>query len=258
MFVLPHAELDDGQLDVLISKQASKLDLPARAAQGLQGRAPRLAARRVPARRGDRGGARTARSSSTPTATRSAPLRPPCASSGAACASSSRPDVPRPHARSPASRGRPAAGSAARGGTTAPGRLLLRSRPGRAAPHGERARRRVAARLRHERQDDHLGDARRVPGARPGGRSCTTARARTWRGASPRRCSTPAASRGQLGLFEVDEAWLPKVAEQLRAAPAAALEPVPRPARPLRRAGAAGRPLGRAGRRAWTARRASC
>ena len=51
--------------------------------------------------------------------------------------------------------------------------------------------------------------------------------------------------RGQLGLFEVDEAWLPAVAER-RSTRALLLlvEPVPRPARPLRRARAAGRPLG--------------
>ena len=43
-----------------------------------------------------------------------------------------------------------------------------------------------------------------------------------------------------------------------RPAAAAALQPVPRPARPLRRARAARRPLGRAGRPSATAARASC
>ena len=53
---------------------------------------------------------------------------------------------------------------------------------------------------------------------------------------------------GQIGLFEVDEAWLPAVARDTAPAAAPAVEPVPRPARPLRRARAAGRPLGRAHR----------
>ena len=44
--------------------------------------------------------------------------------------------------------------------------------------------------------------------------------------------------RGDEGLFEVDEAWLPRVAAQLRPAPDRARQPLPRPARPLRRAGA--------------------
>ena len=54
----------------------------------------------------------------------------------------------------------------------------------------------------------------------------------------------------QLGLFEVDEAWLPPVASELDPRACPAVEPVPRPARPLRRARAARRPLGRARRRA--------
>ncbi len=42
---------------------------------------------------------------------------------------------------------------------------------------------------------------------------------------------------GELGLFEVDELWLEQIAAQLqRIARGAAVEPVPRPARPLRRA----------------------
>ncbi len=53
---------------------------------------------------------------------------------------------------------------------------------------------------------------------------------------------------GQLGLFEVDEAWLPERGRGREAPHVSAGQPLPRPARPLRRAGAAGRPLGRAGR----------
>ena len=45
MFLLPHAELDDGLLDVLISPTAPQAPLPERHAQGVQGHAPRLPAR---------------------------------------------------------------------------------------------------------------------------------------------------------------------------------------------------------------------
>ena len=37
MFVLPEAELDDGKLDVLISKEAPEAHVPARGVQDLQG-----------------------------------------------------------------------------------------------------------------------------------------------------------------------------------------------------------------------------
>ena len=54
----------------------------------------------------------------------------------------------------------------------------------------------------------------------------------------------------QIGLFEVDEAWLANGGERARPVTRAALEPVPRPARPLRRARPAGGPLGGARGRA--------
>ena len=50
--------------------------------------------------------------------------------------------------------------------------------------------------------------------------------------------------QGDEGLFEVDEAWLPRVAAELEPAPDRARQPVPRPARPLRRAGAPRRRVG--------------
>ena len=53
---------------------------------------------------------------------------------------------------------------------------------------------------------------------------------------------------GDLGLFEVDEFWLGPGRRGARAARDPALQPVPRPARPLRRAGHDRRPLGRARR----------
>ncbi len=53
--------------------------------------------------------------------------------------------------------------------------------------------------------------------------------------------------RGSEGLFEVDEAWLPRVSEQLRPSPDRPRQPLPRPARPLRRDGGAGRRVGEDG-----------
>ena len=154
--------------------------------------------------------------------------------------------------------GPPAAASAAPAARPRPAGCCCALSPGALGPHGARAGRGLAAGLGHERQDHHLGDARRLPRARRAAGGPQPRRARTWPGAWPPRCSTPAASAGQLGLFEVDEAWLPSVAEQVEPRAAAALEPVPRPARPLRRARAARRPLGRAGRAPATAARASC
>ena len=58
--------------------------------------------------------------------------------------------------------------------------------------------------------------------------------------------------RGSEGLFEVDEAWLPRVAAAARPVADRARQPLPRPARPLRRDGDAGRRVGGD----WSTRRA--
>ena len=55
---------------------------------------------------------------------------------------------------------------------------------------------------------------------------------------------------GREGLFEVDEAWLPRVAAAARPLADRPRQPLPRPARPLRRDGGAGRRVGEGGRRA--------
>ena len=52
---------------------------------------------------------------------------------------------------------------------------------------------------------------------------------------------------GDEGLFELDEAWLPRVAPQPAPPPAGPRQPLPRPARPLRRAGATRGRMGGAG-----------
>ena len=122
--------------------------------------------------------------------------------------------------------------------------------PGRAGPDGQGARRRRRGRLGDQRQDDDLGDGRGDPRAlrragRPQQRRLEHGLGRR-DGAARRR----AAARGQLGLFEVDEAWLPQVAGALHPEHLPAGEPLPRPARPLRRARDARRRLGGPRRRA--------
>ena len=62
----------------------------------------------------------------------------------------------------------------------------------------------------------------------------------TWRAAWQPRCWRAARGDGgidgELGLFEVDEMWLARIAAELHPRAIAARQPVPRPARPLRRA----------------------
>ena len=142
------------------------------------------------------------------------------------------------------------------GGTTLPGRVLDGARARRAAAARGAAAARLRARLGHERQDDDLRAARR--GA---------ARARrSWRATAPAPTSPPASRRrsrcarrraAELGLFECDEAALPAIAAAARAARDRARQPLPRPARPLRRARARGRALARAGRAPRARRRRS-
>ena len=80
------------------------------------------------------------------------------------------------------------------GGTTLPGRLLLRAEP--------RALERMAGELDRgavlvsgdQRQDHHGRDGGRDPGADAAGPWCTTPPARTWPGAWQRPCSTPSAA----------------------------------------------------------------
>ena len=101
--------------------------------------------------------------------------------------------------------------------------------------------------LGHQRQDDDGRDGRRHPRARAARASSTTAPGRTWPAASPPRCMAARATATP-GLFEVDEFWLGQVVERAAPARAAAGQPLPRPARPLRRARHDRRPLGGGGR----------
>ena len=73
--------------------------------------------------------------------------------------------------------------------------------------------------LGDERQDDDRGDDGVDPRAGRDRGSSTTAPGRTWRAASPRRCSRRhgrgGGIDGELGLFEVDEFWLDRLAPEL-------------------------------------------
>ena len=140
------------------------------------------------------------------------------------------------------------------GGTTLPGRLLVRLEPA-----GHRAARRAPAgrhrhRLRDQRQDDHGGDGRGHPRAR---RPALPQHGRR----QPRLRRRLDAARGARGrAARAAGGRRVRAAGRRRphvAAGAPARQPVPRPARPLRRARARGRALARPRRRARRRRRAS-
>ena len=161
---------------------------------------------------------------------------------------------PARRARRPA----PSRALAGRGGTSLPGKVLMRAEPHAiarlAARLPQRQRRRSpppTARRRRRRWSPRSSSA-------PARGSSTTAPARTWPAASPTRARGARARRGDMGLFEVDEFWLGPVAAELEPRARAARQPVPRPARPLRRAGDHRRPLGGDRRRPAGARPRSC
>ena len=135
---------------------------------------------------------------------------------------------------------------AARRRHDAAGQAALEGRPGRDRPAGRAAAARLGARLGDERQDDDRGDGRGDPAAaRRGWR--TTPRARTSSRASPPPCSPRAAPSS--ACSRSTRRALPEVARRVRPRAIAARQPVPRPARPLRRAGADRRALAHGARR---------
>ena len=107
-----------------------------------------------------------------------------------------------------------AARATGHGGTSLPGKVLLRIGPGAIARLARRPPRGQRARLGDQRQDDDRGAGGRDLRRARASRRCTTSPAPTWPAASPRRCSQRAATR-ELGLFEVDEFWLAEVAAAL-------------------------------------------
>ena len=119
----------------------------------------------------------------------------------------------RPRPRSPRAASRRVGRS---GGTTAPGRAaaaaLARARSRRMARRARRAAR-CSSPPPTARPPPPPMLAAALERAGRAGRA-QPRRARTWPGAWPPRCSTPGASAGELGLFEVDEAWLPAVARR--------------------------------------------
>ena len=82
------------------------------------------------------------------------------------------------------------------GGTSLPGKLLTRLEPHAIGPAGRAARARQPGDLGHQRQDDHRRDGRRRSSSAPAAGSSTTAPARTWPAASPRRWPTPRGAAG--------------------------------------------------------------
>ena len=214
MYLLPQAELDDGQLDVLITKRCSKLDVPARPAPGLQGHPSRLALRGGPARQRRRGDLRPA----VRRLRRRRPDRrhPGHHAGGATLPARDRPpqaDVPRGPPAGPDTPGRQPPQRPS-GGTTAPGRLLLRLSPD--------ALRRMAAELESgsvllSATNGKTTTAAMIAAAlERDGRPVVHNRAGSnmaWGVATA--LLDAGAEPGQLGLFEVDEAWLPRVARDV-------------------------------------------
>ena len=245
----PDASLDDGLLDVVLTRAASKRSylaglpkvfkgthvdrpephVPARARDRVPRRPP---VRRLRRRRPDRGPARHHQGR----AARAEGARPVTLLGPKVAAAKAVGTLVRAAGRG--------------GGTSLPGKVLTRLEPHAIGLLARRLRARQRGDQRDQRQDDDRGDDRRRSSSGPARRSSTTARARTWPAASRRALA--AASRrggreltGELGLFEVDEFWLGAGRRGARAARAAARQPVPRPARPLRRARDHRRALGR-------------
>ena len=253
MYLVPDASLDDGMLDVVLTRAACKWSYLAERAQGVQGHARRQPGPDVPARPRDQ-------------LPRRSPVRRICRR---------RPDRrPARHHQGRAARARgagplmllgpkvaaaKAVGTVVRaarrgGGTSLPGKLLTRLEPhaigllaqrlehGSAvisATNGKTTTAAMAASIL-ERSGETLVHNRAGANMAGGVASALASAAR--RGGRE--------LDGELGLFEVDEFWLGPVVAELEAARAAAGQPVPRPARPLRRARDHRRPLGRGGRRA--------
>ena len=172
MFVAPDAELDDGELDVVMIGEVGKLRFLANLPKVFKGTHVEQDEVQVFRAAAARAGAPTARSPSTPTASTS----PTCRRRSGCCRGPSSVIAPPPGrglsrsggaafgakvalARATGPRSRP---SGRGGGTTLPGPGAAatgarRDRPPRRAPDGG-----VDDRQRHQRQDDHRRDDRRV------------------------------------------------------------------------------------------------
>ena len=134
-----------------------------------------------------------------------------------------------------------------------------KGRPSRRAPSPARPRPPTAAglrpRLRNQRQDDH-----RVDDRRDSARSTASTSIHNRAGSNMRTgASRPAMLEqpGEIGVFEVDEAWLPIVAMELDPPCDRARESLPGPTRQLRRARCPGRRPGRRCSPARSGRRSS-
>ncbi len=207
--------------------QTAELDLPARAARACS-RAPTSSSTACACCAAPRCGCRpTGRSSSTPTATRSASCRSRCARCPRRCACCCPPT--RPCGRLTGAFALKLAAARAAGVRVAPRRARRHLPAGQAAhaPGAATRSRGSAARLPRgsaviSATNGKTTTAAMVaahPRAHAARGSSTTARARTWPAASPARCCGDRAARpdgGRPGLFEVDEFWLGQVVADLR------------------------------------------
>ena len=266
MYLVPDAELDDGLLDVVLIATHAQAPLPRQPAEGLQGHA-RARARRCTScaaarsrfdadrpftalrrRRPDRRAARR-RSASLPGALRV--LAPGTAMMLGA------------QARGRAQGGRRARAPrrAAAAGPSLPGKVLMRLEPHAIGMLAGRLRARLAVDLGHQRQDHDRGDGRRRSSSARGVRLVHNRAGANMAGGVATALAAAARRGGReldgdLGLFEVDEFWLGPVVAELEPRALLLAQPLPRPARPLRRARDDRRPLGGGRRRAARPHRA--
>ena len=260
MFIAPDAELDDGEFDVVTVGEVGKLRFLGNLPKVFKGthveedevsvfRAPHLELSAEPAVPGLR--------------RRRAPHRPArprcaCCRGRSACSCRRRPGLSRRRGgaagrcSAPSVAAARAIGAASRasgrgGGTTLPGRVLLRLAPDAIARLGARLDRGTTIVSATNGKTTTAGMIAAVA------RAPTAARPVHNRAGSNMTWGVATAlleQRGREGLFEVDEAWLPRVADAARPVADRARQPLPRPARPLRRDGGAGRRVGEDGRRA--------
>ena len=251
MYAAPDAELDDGMLDVVVCEHTSRRRLLRRICRR-SSRAPTSSSPRSTSSAPGRCGSRADRPFTVyadgdpigdlPVTLRASPA--PCASwcPGMTARLQARRGARGRRALAPR---RPRRDEPARQGAHAPGA----ARDRRASPARLRARQRRRSRPPTARRRRRRWSPRSSSAAARA--SSTTARARTWPAASPPRCWTRHAggvSPATSGCSRsTSSGWT--ASSESSAAGAAAGQPVPRPARPLRRAGDDRRPLGRGGRR---------
>ena len=256
MRIAPDALLDDGLLDVVLTEHIGRAAVPSQARQGLQGDTRPRTERPRPARTRAADLRRPAvrdlcrrRSDRRAPGHRPRPSPAPCACwlrhADAVRFPEAEPRAVRRRAVAPAWRRRhehpraPSSCASIHGRSLAwPGDL----RDGSVIVSATNGKTTTAAMLAYVMSAARLNVVHNRAGANMAGGIASAMLEARGRGTPP----------ADIGLFEVDEFYVPQVADQLAAAGDPARQPLPRPARPLRRARDDRRPVG-GGRRALDA-----